>query len=114
MTPQCNGVMERYNRTIIETVRTMVADARLDLRFWGEAVSTAAYTRNRIKSQVHGKTPYEVWYQRVPNVQLMYNLCTYVLNKEGTRKKFESKTKRGIFVGYNENKIYRTYIKHIN
>ena len=40
MTPQCNGVAERYNRTIIETVRTMLADARLNLRFWGEAVNT--------------------------------------------------------------------------
>ena len=40
MTSQCNGVAERCNRTIIETVRTMLADARLDLRFWSEAVST--------------------------------------------------------------------------
>ena len=45
MIPQCNGVAERCNRTIIETVRTILADARLDLRFWGEAVNIAIYTK---------------------------------------------------------------------
>ena len=93
----------------------MLADARLDLRFWGEVVSTAAYIRNRIKSRIHGKTPYEVWYQRVPNVQHMrrFECMAYVLSKGRTRKKFESKTKRGIFVGYNENKTCYIYIQKI-
>nr|GEY54870.1 hypothetical protein [Tanacetum cinerariifolium] len=39
--PQQNGVAERRNRTPIESVRTMLADAKLPVTFWAEAVNTA-------------------------------------------------------------------------
>ena len=44
MTPESNRIAERANRTIIETSRTMLADSKLNLEFWGEAANTAAYT----------------------------------------------------------------------
>nr|GEU61510.1 hypothetical protein [Tanacetum cinerariifolium] len=40
-TPQQNGVAERRNRTLIEAARTMLADAKLSVTFWAEAVNTA-------------------------------------------------------------------------
>nr|GEW68987.1 DNA-directed DNA polymerase [Tanacetum cinerariifolium] len=40
-TPQQNGVAERRNRTLIEAARTMLADAKLTVSFWAEAVNTA-------------------------------------------------------------------------
>nr|GEX33443.1 hypothetical protein [Tanacetum cinerariifolium] len=46
-TPQQNGVAERRNRTLIEAARTMLADARLPVTFWAEAVNTACYVQNR-------------------------------------------------------------------
>ncbi|KAI3784321.1 hypothetical protein L1987_43419 [Smallanthus sonchifolius] len=42
-TPQQNGVAERRNRTLIESARSMMADSKLPLTFWDEAVSTACY-----------------------------------------------------------------------
>ncbi|GJS09917.1 retrovirus-related pol polyprotein from transposon TNT 1-94 [Tanacetum coccineum] len=42
-TPQQNGVAERRNRTLIEFVRTMLADSKLPTTFWAEAVNTACY-----------------------------------------------------------------------
>nr|GEY71349.1 hypothetical protein [Tanacetum cinerariifolium] len=39
-TPQQNGVAERRNRTLIEAARTMLADAKLPVTFWAEAVNT--------------------------------------------------------------------------
>jgi len=42
-TPQCNGVIERANRSIIEMTRAMMADSKLPLDFWGEATCAAAY-----------------------------------------------------------------------
>nr|GEX49047.1 hypothetical protein [Tanacetum cinerariifolium] len=40
-TPHQNGVAERRNRTLIEATRTMLADAKLPVTFWAEAVNTA-------------------------------------------------------------------------
>ncbi|GJW67152.1 ribonuclease H-like domain-containing protein [Tanacetum coccineum] len=47
-TPQQNGVAERKNRTLIEAARTMLADSRLPIPFWAEAVNTACYVLNRV------------------------------------------------------------------
>nr|GEU50957.1 putative ribonuclease H-like domain-containing protein [Tanacetum cinerariifolium] len=47
-TPQRNGVAERRNRTLIEAARTMLADAKLPITFWAEAVNTACYVQNRV------------------------------------------------------------------
>nr|GFC00224.1 putative ribonuclease H-like domain-containing protein [Tanacetum cinerariifolium] len=46
-TPQQNDVAERRNRTLIEAARTMLADAKLPVTFWAEAVNTASYVQNR-------------------------------------------------------------------
>ncbi|KAJ9565152.1 hypothetical protein OSB04_001118 [Centaurea solstitialis] len=68
-TPQQNGVAERRNRTLIEAARTMLADSKLPITFWAEAVNTACYVQNRVhvvKSK--GKTPYELFKNKKPFV----------------------------------------------
>nr|GEV28993.1 hypothetical protein [Tanacetum cinerariifolium] len=40
-TPQQNRVAERRNRTLIKAAKTMLADAKLPVTFWAEAVNTA-------------------------------------------------------------------------
>ena len=45
-TPQQNGVAERLNRTLVESVRSMLSDSKLPKRFWAEALSTATYLHN--------------------------------------------------------------------
>ncbi|GJW51310.1 retrovirus-related pol polyprotein from transposon TNT 1-94 [Tanacetum coccineum] len=60
-TPQQNGVVERKNRTLIEAVRTMLADSFLPIPFWAEAVNTACYVLNRVLvTKPQNKTPYEL------------------------------------------------------
>nr|GEZ89106.1 putative reverse transcriptase, RNA-dependent DNA polymerase [Tanacetum cinerariifolium] len=57
-----NRVAERRNKTLIEAARTMLADAKLLVTFWAEAVNTACYVQNKVlvnKSQ--NKTPYELF-----------------------------------------------------
>ena len=46
-TPQNNGVAERMNRTLFDMVRSLLFNADLPQQFWGEAVMTAIYIRNR-------------------------------------------------------------------
>nr|GFC26051.1 putative ribonuclease H-like domain-containing protein [Tanacetum cinerariifolium] len=40
-TPEQNGVVERQNRTLVETARTMLSASKLPLFFWAEAITTA-------------------------------------------------------------------------
>nr|GEW01606.1 putative ribonuclease H-like domain-containing protein [Tanacetum cinerariifolium] len=47
-TPQQNRVAERRNRTLIEAARTMLADAKLPVTFWAEAVNATCYVQNRV------------------------------------------------------------------
>ncbi|GJW76491.1 putative ribonuclease H-like domain-containing protein [Tanacetum coccineum] len=46
-TPQQNRVAERKNKTLIEAVRTMLADSKLPTTFWAEVVNTSYYVQNR-------------------------------------------------------------------
>ena len=45
--PQQNGVAERANRTLLETIRCLMHQANLPLHFWAEALSVATYLKNR-------------------------------------------------------------------
>ena len=42
-----NEVADRMNRTLVETVRSMLSHANLPHKLWGEALSTLAYLQNR-------------------------------------------------------------------
>jgi len=111
-TPQCNGVVERANRSIIEMTRTMLADSKMPLDFWAKAACTAAHIKNRSKSTIHGKTPYKKWSSRKPNVGYLrrFGCIAYLLDKEERRNKFDTKIIKGIFVGYATNNTYRIYV----
>nr|GEU79531.1 retrovirus-related Pol polyprotein from transposon TNT 1-94 [Tanacetum cinerariifolium] len=67
-TPEQNGVVKRWNRTLVEAARTMLSAAKVPLFFWAEAISTTCFTQNR--SPViprHEKTPYHIINDRVFN-----------------------------------------------
>jgi hypothetical protein len=47
-TPQQNGVVERKNKMLIDTARTMLGEFKTPERFWSEAVNTACHAINRV------------------------------------------------------------------
>eukprot|EP00731_Ephydatia_muelleri_P034359 Em0056g18a len=61
--PAQNGVAERINRTLMESARTMMAQAGLSDKYWAEAVVTGTYLRNRVptRSFKEKTTPFEKW-----------------------------------------------------
>ncbi|GJU83701.1 putative ribonuclease H-like domain-containing protein [Tanacetum coccineum] len=72
ITPQQNRVAERRNRTLIEAARTMLADSKLPITFWAEAVNTACYVQNKVLVvKPHNKTPYELFHGRTPTLSFM-------------------------------------------
>ncbi|GJV13302.1 reverse transcriptase domain-containing protein [Tanacetum coccineum] len=69
---QQNGVAERKNRTLIEAVRTMLADSKLTTTFWDEVVNTTYYVQNKVLViKPHNKTPYELFLGRKPALSFM-------------------------------------------
>ncbi|GJW03676.1 retrovirus-related pol polyprotein from transposon TNT 1-94 [Tanacetum coccineum] len=71
--PQQNGVVEGWNRTVIEAAYTMLIYAKALLFLWAEVVVTACYTQNRSIIRLrHGKTPYELLHDKLPDLSFFY------------------------------------------
>nr|GEV21476.1 hypothetical protein [Tanacetum cinerariifolium] len=114
-TPQQNGVAERRNRTLIEAARTMLADAKLSVTFWAEAVNTACYVQNRVlvnKSQ--NKTPYELFNIEPPTIGFLkpFGCHVMILNTLDHLGKIKAKGDEGYFIGYSmSSKAFRVFNK---
>ena len=110
-TPQQNGVAERANRTLVEMARAMLHAQGLKYEFWAEAVSNAAYIRNRCPtSAVASMTPQEAWSGRRPNIGHMriFGCVAYALDLSPHRSKLDAKGTKCLFLGYWEgSKAYR-------
>lgn len=109
--PQQNGLAERMNRTLVERAKCMLFDAALPKQFLAEATATAAYIINRSPAKaIGGRTPLELWTGRKPDLSHMRifgSEVTTLIPKE-KRQKWESKSRKLIFVGYcDSSKWYR-------
>ncbi|KAF1318440.1 Gag-pol polyprotein, partial [Globisporangium splendens] len=111
-TPQLNGVAERMNRTLVECARCMLEHAKMPKSYWGEAVTTATFLRNRCPSRAVNcdKSPFEVWSGKSP---LLTNLKVFVCHAyvhvpSAKRLKLDARSTRCRFLGYSEHeKAYR-------
>ena len=113
-TPEQNGVAERKNRTLVEMARCLLIQSGLSPSFWGEAINTANYIRNRCpSSSLDGHTAFEKWTGKIPDVSYFreFGCKIYTLNRNPNKNKFEPQSKKGIFLGYSEqSKAYRVWI----
>ncbi|KAI5349042.1 hypothetical protein L3X38_001929 [Prunus dulcis] len=111
--PQQNGVAERKNRTIVEMSKTMMKEKKLPYKFWGEAVNTTVYIRNRCPTKaLDNVTPFEAFSGRKPGVKhlkVFGSICfCHVPNQ--LRSKLEDAAVKCIFVGYGKcEKGYKVY-----
>jgi len=111
-TPQQNGLAERVNRTLIEKARALISHAGLAKSYWAEAVSTAAYLKNRTptRSLKGDITPYERWYGRKCDVSRLrvFGCIAYARLPGQLRQKLDDTARRLRFIGYGKgNKGYR-------
>ena len=111
-TPQQNGIAERFNRTSLNMVRSMMHHMNVPKMFWAEAMSTAVYIRNRVTSRSlpSNMTPHHIWMKKTPTVahlRVFGCKCWYTIPNEKV-KKLDVRGKSAIFVGYAENsKAYK-------
>nr|GFA84177.1 ribonuclease H-like domain-containing protein [Tanacetum cinerariifolium] len=114
-TPQQNGVAERRNRSLIEAARTMLADAKLPVTFWSEAVNTACYVQNKVLvNKAHNKTPYELFNGRTPAIGFLkpFGCNVMIFNTLDNLGKFEEKGDEGYFLRYSmSSKAFRIFNK---
>ena len=108
-TPQNNGVPERRNRTLLDSVRSMMSLSDLPISFWGYALETAALILNRSPSRSVETTPYELWHGKKPDLSFMkiWGWLAYVQKLQPD--KLESKSKKYIFVGYPRETVGYTF-----
>ncbi|KNZ56357.1 hypothetical protein VP01_2422g1 [Puccinia sorghi] len=84
-TPQQNGLAERFNRTILESMRTILEDSGVSKKYWNEI---AALFKNRT-------LPLSYFYP-------IGNRVSALILPEKFFSKLEPKGELGILVGYNE------------
>lgn len=103
-TPEQNGVSERANRTLVSLARAMLIDSRLPYKFWGEAVKTACYLRNRTPSGPGGLTPEEAFTGKRPGIRhiIPWGCLAFHQVPSEKRLKLEPVSVRTAFVGYTE------------
>lgn len=102
--PSQNGVAERMNRTLVEISRAMIRG--LPEFLWEYAIAHASYLRNRVSTKsVKGQTPYEKWFKKKPNISHLREFGAPVwvlLQGQKQPRKMETKSRRRVFVGYDD------------
>jgi len=99
-TPQRNGVAERRNRTLLDSVRSMMSHTDLPVSFWGYALETAAHILNRAPSKSVKTTPFEEWHGTKPKLSHLKIWGCEAYVRKLQPDKLESKADKCIFVGY--------------
>ena len=110
-TPEQNGVAERYNRTIVQMIRSMLVWAKLPHSFWGEAAMTANYLRNLLPTAKVDQSPEEKWAEQKPDICHLrtFGCLVHVHIPKENRSKLDEVSWQGIFVGYHSSNQYRIY-----
>lgn len=95
------GVVERWNQTIVGMVHCMVKAKKMPAAFSGEAVNMTVFILNRLLTKsLMGVAPFEAWHGRKPNVLFVHTFGCIGHVPDGT-------------LGYEEgSKAYRLFDPH--
>jgi Reverse transcriptase (RNA-dependent DNA polymerase) len=103
-----NGPAERLGQTLYRKAAPLLKYARLNLKYWPEAVKHAAYLYMRSPHSRIKKTPFEAWFGRKPHIGHIRTFGSVVwYNNPGQKQKLRDEMLRGILVGYEGDTICR-------
>ena len=100
-----NGVAERAIGILFSMARTMLVDASLPPRFWGEAIMASAHVRNRLpcSANTDNASPFEVRYSSRPCLRHLHPFgVTAFVRIKSHLTKVMPRVIRGIFIGYGQ------------
>jgi GAG-pre-integrase domain len=93
----------------------LMSKAELSRSFWGFALETTIFMLNRVPSKSVERTPYELWFGRIPNVYFIKIWGYEAYIKRLMSDKLSPRSDKCIFVGYlKETKGYYFYYKSEN
>lgn len=110
---ESSGLAERFNRTILDIVRSMLTLSGLNETFWGEAAAYANYIRDKIMTKTpdgETKSPFERRTGKKPtvkNIRVFGCLAMVHMAKPQRRPKLRSRGWKGTFLGITDNGLFR-------
>jgi hypothetical protein len=103
---ELNGTAERFNRSIMDMSRCLMAEAKVDRRYWPEVVKAAAYIKNRtLTNTIEKKTPYEIFFKQklsAKNLRLYGSKVFVRIPEEKRKSKWDKKAEQGVLIGYSD------------
>ena len=73
------------NRTLCDKARCFLKDAGLDSEYWDEAILSATYLTNRtVTDLLDGKTPFQIWHGRIPDLSHLRVFGSKALSRRET------------------------------
>ena len=101
------------NRTIVNTVRSIMFFKNVKLIFWADVVLCVVYIKNRCPCNViKDKTPCEMWYGHIPLVRHLkvFGSTCYALIPKEQRNKLGARSHKCFVLGYsNTSKAHHLY-----
>jgi len=102
--PQQNGKAEKFNSTLLNSVRCMLLESGAPKAFWGEAIATATVIRNKCPSKsINFAIPEERWREQEISVTEWNSLKAFGCQawaKVDPDDKLEARGEECVFLGY--------------
>eukprot|EP00253_Pinus_taeda_P020335 PITA_20335 len=96
-------LLERWNRTLVESARSMLQGKNISNGFWAEAINAAVYLKNRCPTkQLVFQTPFEVLYGYKPDVShfKVFGCTAFAHIPKANKRKLDAKSIKCVFIGY--------------
>ncbi|KAK9709792.1 hypothetical protein QE152_g26409 [Popillia japonica] len=100
---ELNGVAERYNRSIMDMSRCLLAEVKVNQMYWPKVVKAAAYLKNHsLANTIERKTPYDIFFNEKPSVKYLRLYGSRVFSAKLGTSKWDNKAKLGVILGYSD------------
>ena len=104
--PENNGLVERFNQTVISCAKTLLFWSKLSQNFWDYAVIYANYLYNHAPhSGINYKIPNEIFFNKKVNINHIRTfgcITNYYIENNNNKNKMYPNSKKGILLGYKE------------
>lgn len=106
-TPQHNPFSERFDRTFLDPIRTILEQAGLSSRYWEYAMDHVVYVKNRVPHRSITCSPYEKLTGERPNLKhLRVFGCSAFVYEHEPKPKVHARAAPAIMLGGDHHGVY--------